>query len=108
MDTGLVPMMGDVAGAGAALAGLILVFMGATTAAFEGYDPPAQKLLKGKFQRRATLSLIGLFSALISTGVAISVRGGAPVCLAWVAIGALSISALAIAVAALNAAREIR
>ncbi|MDX2274810.1 MAG: hypothetical protein NW206_05095 [Hyphomonadaceae bacterium] len=105
---GLADVMGDVAGAGAAFAGLVLVFMGATTTAYEGFDQPAQKLVRKKFLQRIWLSFVGIAFGMLATALALLAGAGAPECVAWGAIISLALAASSVLFAALQTALDIR
>jgi hypothetical protein len=55
-DSVLVSVAGDVASAGAALAGLVLVFLGHTAGTFENYNPKDRPKVKDRFQKRGLLA----------------------------------------------------
>jgi hypothetical protein len=63
---------GDVATASVALAGLILVFLGTISTAFDSYQKSEQSAVRGKYQRRAWFAFVGFVLALISGGLAIA------------------------------------
>ncbi len=62
---------GEVVTAGTALAGLILIYIGALVTGYGGYGATEQKSVKSKFQQRAWLAFIGLFLSLFASGLAI-------------------------------------
>lgn len=105
---GITEIMGDVASAGAAVAGLVLVFMGATTAAYEAYEPPAQKLVRKKFLRRIWLAFAGIAFGMVATALALIAGAGGHIGFGWVAIISLALAATAVLLAALQTALEIR
>jgi putative flippase GtrA len=55
---------GDISSAGAALAGLILVFLGHTAGTFENYGPSERKKVKDRLRKRAVLAFGGFVFAL--------------------------------------------
>ncbi len=57
-------VLGLVFTGGTALAGLILVFLGAVFTSYDSYQPDQQTDVAAKCKRRALLSLIGFLSAL--------------------------------------------
>lgn len=57
---------GDLAAAATALAGLMLVFMGAVSTGFDAYDAAQQTAVKGKYLRRVWLAFAGFLSSLIA------------------------------------------
>ena len=50
--SGVVEVGGDISAAATALAGLLLVFLGAIAVAFEGYQPQERNPIRGRYQRR--------------------------------------------------------
>lgn len=107
MESGVLAIMGEVAGAGAALAGLILVFLGGTVGAYEALDTPAQKILRSKYQMRVWLAFAGLALSMAATGGAIAAKAAAGAWLACAALVLLSISAAAVVLAAFQSARDV-
>jgi hypothetical protein len=71
--------------AGTALAGLILVFLGSTLAAFEGYDATQRHSVKVKYQRRALVAFFGFLCSLsgATAGIVALLRPGD----CWSAVG---------------------
>jgi hypothetical protein len=67
----LTGIAGDVASAGAALAGLLLVFMGNASTAFDSYGAEQQGAVRAKYQRRSFHALFGLCISLFSAVLAI-------------------------------------
>ena len=57
---------GDISSAGAALAGLILVFLGHTAGTFENYGPSERKKVKDRLRKRAVLAFGGFVFALLA------------------------------------------
>jgi hypothetical protein len=57
---------------GTALAGLILVFLGALLTSFDGYGAEGQSAVRRKYQHRAWLALSGFVAALISATLALA------------------------------------
>jgi hypothetical protein len=51
---------------GTALAGLILVFLGASLASFDTYGPTEKSTVRPKYRKRAYTSLAGFFAALLA------------------------------------------
>jgi putative flippase GtrA len=65
-DSVLVSVAGDVASAGAALAGLVLVFLGHTAGTFENYNPKDRPKVKDRFQKRGLLAFTGFLASLLA------------------------------------------
>jgi len=57
----------DTSTAGAALSGLLLVFLGSTASAFDGYEPTEKRTVRARYRRRAWLSFAGFSLALLGT-----------------------------------------
>lgn len=64
---------GTIVGAATASAGLILVFIGATTTAFEGYHAQEKRSVRSRYQKRANFafgsllfSMFAVFSGLLA------------------------------------------
>jgi hypothetical protein len=57
----------DVVGAGAALAGLTLVFLGHTAAAYHGHPKTDQPAVKKTYQHRALLTFAGFVLSLAAS-----------------------------------------
>lgn len=51
---------------GTALAGLLLVFLGASLASFDTYAPTEKSAVRPKYRKRAYTSLAGFFAALLA------------------------------------------
>jgi hypothetical protein len=60
--TGLLSLTGDVIAAGAALAGLILVYLGSVATGYAGYERTQQGTVRASFQRRAWFGVVGVVS----------------------------------------------
>ena len=61
----------EVVTAGTALAGLILIYIGALITSFGSYQASEQKSVKFRFLGRAWLSFVGLFLSLLAASLAI-------------------------------------
>lgn len=62
---------GEIVTAGTALAGLILIYIGALVTSYGSFAATEQKSVKGKFQQRAWLAFVGLFLAMLAASLAI-------------------------------------
>ena len=76
----------DIAAAGGAVSGLILVYIGALTNSFGAYQPQEKKSVLASYQRRAWFAFIGLLLFLASVTLAILGK--------WIGISALVVSAM--------------
>ena len=63
---GVLAVTSDVIGAGTALAGLMLVYIGFQIADFGSYTATEKRTVKPKFQLRAVLAVIGVILALLA------------------------------------------
>ena len=52
-------LSGDIIGSGVALAGLILVFLGAISTSFNSYQKQEQNSVRGRYQKRAWFAFVG-------------------------------------------------
>lgn len=86
-----VEIAGDISAAGAALAGLILVFIGAASTSFDSYDKQAQHAVRLRFQTRAWIAFVGFVFALLSVPAALIAK--------WLAVSCLSLAALVMLIA---------
>lgn len=99
---------GEVAGAGAALAGLILVFLGAIANSFDSYERTAQTAVRGKYQRRAWFAFVGFVLCLLAVGFAIAAEWLSLPCAALVSVALLVLSLVWVLFIALAAVLEIK
>jgi hypothetical protein len=97
-----------VASSAATLAGLILVFLGATANSFSSYDKAAQTSVRSKFQAKAWFAFVGFAFALLATLLALVAKWLANDCVAWTALFTFVISLVWALAVALSAVREIR
>lgn len=63
---GALSVTSDIIGAGTALAGLMLVYIGFQIADFGTYSATEKKTVKPKFQLRAGLAVVGVILALLA------------------------------------------
>lgn len=62
---------GDISAAAAALAGLLLVYIGAISTSFDSYQKQEQASVRGRYQRRAWFAFIGFVLAILSVAFAL-------------------------------------
>ena len=84
---------GDVAAAGGALAGLILVYLGAVSASFASFDTAQQKAVRSRHQFRAWFGFAGLVLCLASVALALVAK--------WLAIPCMAVAAVVVLIIAL-------
>jgi hypothetical protein len=106
--TGAVTIAGEIAGAATALAGLILVFLGATAASFGGYEKTAQKTVRSRYQQQGWSALLGLIFALAATFFALIAKWNVHEGLAVTAFILLVVAAVFVAAAAITSVLEIK
>ena len=64
-------MAGDVSGAGAALAGLLLIFMGSIATSFDSYQKTEQKAVLAKYRTRIRFAFEGFALSIFATLIAL-------------------------------------
>lgn len=99
---------GDVAGAATALAGLILVFLGAISTSFDSYQKGEQGTVRSRYQRRAWFAFVGFVLALLSALSALSGQWLNQQCLALAGLALLAVAMIWVLLAALFSVREIK
>jgi hypothetical protein len=67
-----VELAGDVVTGATALAGLFLVYLGNTAAAFSSFETPDQSRVKGVYQARGWLAFAGIASAIVAAILAVA------------------------------------
>lgn len=98
---------GDLASAATALAGLLLVFLGAVSAAFASYEKTQQRAVLGKYRTRAFLAFAGFILSLVAAGLAIAAKLLASKCLVIAAVCVLALAIVPVVVAAVLTVMEI-
>jgi hypothetical protein len=100
---------GDVVAAAAVLAGLVLVFLGATSTSYEGYPPTLRSAhVRGRYRRRAWFGFTGFALSLLATFLALIGKWLHEEWCAFIAIILFVIALLWVLAAALLAVRDIR
>jgi hypothetical protein len=79
---------GDVAGAGTALAGLILVYLGAMAASYSAYDAASQSDVRIFYRRRAWWAFSGIVISLTAAALGLIAKSTESLC---VAVGAAAL-----------------
>src|SRR5262245_40084696 len=90
---------GDLAAAGTALAGLILVYLGAVAVRYESLDATSRTERRGYYRRHARLAFVGIVSALTTVLFALIAKAQQSDALTHLSAAALIVS-LGIAVVA--------
>lgn len=99
---------GEVAGAAAALAGLILVFLGSVATAFDSFQKQEQNAVRARYQRRAWFTFVGFVLSLLVVALALVGKWLGSPCAALAAMVLLGIALGWVFVAALGIVREIK
>lgn len=99
---------GELVSASAAVAGLILVFLGFQVSSFASYQKQEQRAVLGHFRPRAWLAFAGFVFSLISTTLALVGKWLGIECLAFSAMLFFALTLIMVFIAAVLAVREIR
>lgn len=102
-----IAVAGEVASAGTALAGLILVYLGALVTGFDSFQPQERKSAKSRFLTRGWLAFAGIILALVSALLAVVGKAFSSCCTANAALVLLLISFVWGGVIAYLTVREI-
>lgn len=106
--SGAIEVASDVIAGSAALAGLILVYLGALSSNYGSYDAAARNSVRGRFQVRAWLAFVGFIVTILAAAFALFAKWLHIECLAVASIIALVIALLWSAWIALATVREIK
>ena len=98
----------DVIAASAALAGLILVYLGTLSASYGSYDAQARNSVKGRFQIRAWLAFVGFVVTILANAFALFGKWFHIECMAISSVIAFILALLWSAWVALATVREIK
>jgi hypothetical protein len=98
---------GDVSSAGAALAGLLLVFMGSIATSYDSYHSQIPKPIRTKYKLRIWFAFLGFVLALVASFLALLGKWLAMDCVAVTAIIALFASFAVATLAAARAALDV-
>lgn len=105
---GVLPLGGDVIAAGAALAGLILVYLGSVANEYAGFPTTDQGAVRSVFMRRAWFATVGIVFSISASGVAILGKWLASTCLVGVAVILLGLALAWSVIIAILLALEVR
>jgi uncharacterized membrane protein len=106
--SGLIEVGGDISAAAAALAGLLLVFLGAIAVAFEGFQPQERSPIRGRYQRRAWLAFVGFIFSILAAATGIAGKAFHQECVVGVGMVCLAVALIVSLIVALYSALEIR
>jgi hypothetical protein len=85
-------LTGDVIAAGAALAGLILVYLGNVSAGYAGFARTEQGTVRASFQRRAWFAVVGIVFAIAASGAALLGKWLSQMCFAGAGVILLALA----------------
>jgi hypothetical protein len=105
---GVLSLTGDIIAAGAALAGLILVYLGSVATGYAGFDATQQESVRAPFQRRAWFAVVGVVLAIAASGAAVFGKWLLNICLAGTSVILLSLALIWVVVSAVLIAFEVR
>lgn len=103
-----IDLSGDIIAGGLALAGLILVFLGAISTSFDSYQAAEQNSVRVRYQRRAWFAFIGLCLALLSAVLALLGKWVGSQCAALAALAFIVVAIGWVIAAAAVSVREIK
>ncbi len=99
---------GNLATAATSMAGLLLVFIGATNTSFKGYDTASQRAVAPKFKLRGLLALGGFLLALVAAVLSLVGRWNDGVSYVEGAVVCLILAFLIASIAAIITVLDIR
>lgn len=105
---GILPLGGDVIAAGAALAGLILVYLGSVANEYASFQTTDQSAVRSVFMRRAWFAAAGIVFSISASGIAILGKWLASACLLGVAVILLGLALAWSLIIAILLALEVR
>jgi hypothetical protein len=106
MDT--LGIAGDIASAGTALAGLLLVFMGSIATSFDTYEKTEKRTVLSRYRYRIWFAFLGLLLSLIAAVISLIAKANGWGFGAWVAFWALLVGFVFAIAAAIRAALDVK
>jgi hypothetical protein len=106
--SGVLPLGGDIIAAGAALAGLILVYLGAVANEYASFPKTDQSAVRSVFARRAWFAALGIAFSISASGIAVLGKWQAQSCLVGAAAILLALALVWSVVIAILLAAEIK
>jgi hypothetical protein len=106
--TGVLGLTGDVIAAGAALAGLILVYLGSVATGYATFERTQQGAVRASFQRRAWFGVVGVVLAIAASGTAVLGKWLSHVCVAGSSVILLALALIWVVVTAVLIALEVK
>lgn len=104
----MLEMASDIIGAGTAMAGLILVFLGSVSNGFEAYAPQERRAVVKKYQRRSWAAFIAFSLALGAAFLGLLSKWLQVICLTSAGLVLLILSFVAVVAIGLVEVREIK
>ena len=101
-------MGSDVVAAGAALAGFILIYLGAVSTSFSTFDSVQQDAVRGMFAKRAWFAFAGIVLSLLTVALALLAKWTASDMESSVAVYLLFVTLLWSAIIALIAVLDVK
>jgi hypothetical protein len=106
--TGVLSLTGDVIAGGAALAGLILVYLGSVSAGYASYDKQDRGPVRGSYQHRAWFAVVGITLAIAASGMALLGKWLSHICLAGSGVVFLALALVWVVATAVLVATEVK
>jgi hypothetical protein len=107
-NVGALSVAGDVVAASVALAGLILVYLGTISTAFDSYQKKEQVTVLGKYRRRAWFAVLSFALSISAAALALIGKWVGIKCAALAAIIILLFALILVLVAAVLIALDIK
>lgn len=104
----MLEMASDVIGAGTAMAGLVLVFLGSVSTGFEAYAPQERRSVVNVYRRRALGAFIAFSLALAAALLGLLSKWLQLACLTGAGLVCLILSFIAVVVIGAAEVREIK
>lgn len=103
-----IEVAGDIAAAGSALAGLILVYLGSITSSFASFQPAERRAVLASHQRRVWFAFAGFVLFLIAVALALFAKWLNMPCMAVAALMILLVGMIGLVIAAVLTVMEIK
>lgn len=92
---------------GTALAGLILVFLGAVFTAFDSYDQQGKASVRSRFRRRGVIAFVGFILCLIAVGFGFAAQWACPIAITNIGLGSLALGVIATVIVAVESVYDL-
>jgi hypothetical protein len=107
-SSGALGLAGDVIAASAALAGLILVYLGAVASGYASFEKTQQGSVRASFQRRAWFAVVGILFSVAACGSAALAKWLANACVAGASLVLFALTLFWAALSAILIALEVK